>query len=177
MKLIYIYGPPASGKLTVATALAAQTGFKLFHNHLTQDLAGVLYPEWNDVRHKLVDKLRLDVIEYAAQNNTDLIFTQYYTGDGDDIAFVNDTVEIIKSSGGTVKFVELTAPIDVLQRRVTNESRKPFEKAKDIETLQKHLDDSKFQSVEYERLTIDSSKVEPDEASRDIIESFRLNTI
>ncbi len=177
MRLIYIYGPPASGKLTVATALASQTGFKLFHNHLTQDLAGVLYTEWNDMRRKLVDKLRLDVMEYAAQNNTDLIFTQYYTGNGQDIAFVNDTVEIIKRNGGTVKFVELTAPIGVLQKRVTNESRKPFEKAKDIETLQKHLDNSKYQSVEYERLTIDSSKVEPDEASRNIIESFGLNTI
>ncbi len=34
MKLVFIYGPPASGKLTVARELAALTGYKLFHNHL-----------------------------------------------------------------------------------------------------------------------------------------------
>ena len=33
--LVYIYGPPASGKLTVATRLSALTGMPLFHNHLT----------------------------------------------------------------------------------------------------------------------------------------------
>jgi hypothetical protein len=35
--LLYTYGPPASGKLTVATALAELTGFSLFHNHLSVD--------------------------------------------------------------------------------------------------------------------------------------------
>jgi len=35
MKLVFIYGPPAVGKLTVANALAKVTGFKVFHNHLT----------------------------------------------------------------------------------------------------------------------------------------------
>ncbi len=32
--LLYLYGPPASGKLTVATALAKLTGFSLFQPHL-----------------------------------------------------------------------------------------------------------------------------------------------
>ncbi len=35
MRLVFIYGPPGVGKLTVARELAALTGFKLFHNHLT----------------------------------------------------------------------------------------------------------------------------------------------
>src|SRR5207249_6103945 len=35
MRLVFIYGPPASGKLTVATELAKLTGFKLFHNHVS----------------------------------------------------------------------------------------------------------------------------------------------
>ena len=38
MKLIFIYGLPATGKLTVAVELAAMTGYKLFHNHLVVDL-------------------------------------------------------------------------------------------------------------------------------------------
>jgi tRNA uridine 5-carbamoylmethylation protein Kti12 len=35
MKLVFIYGPPAAGKLTVATELSRLTGFKLFHNHVS----------------------------------------------------------------------------------------------------------------------------------------------
>ena len=37
MKLIFIYGAPAAGKLTVANEIARQTGFKVFHNHLSID--------------------------------------------------------------------------------------------------------------------------------------------
>jgi broad-specificity NMP kinase len=37
MKLIFIYGAPAVGKLTVANEIARQTNFKVFHNHLSID--------------------------------------------------------------------------------------------------------------------------------------------
>lgn len=33
--LVYLYGPPASGKLTIAGPLSELTGMPLFHNHLT----------------------------------------------------------------------------------------------------------------------------------------------
>jgi hypothetical protein len=38
MKLIFIYGLRATGKLTVAQELATLTDYKLFHNHLAVDL-------------------------------------------------------------------------------------------------------------------------------------------
>ena len=37
MKLIFIWGGAASGKLTVARELAQITGLPLFHNHLVVD--------------------------------------------------------------------------------------------------------------------------------------------
>ena len=37
MNLVFIYGPPGVGKLTVAKELAGLTGYKLFHNHLSID--------------------------------------------------------------------------------------------------------------------------------------------
>jgi len=39
MKLLFIYGRPAVGKLTVARAVAERTGGRLFHNHLAVNLA------------------------------------------------------------------------------------------------------------------------------------------
>lgn len=43
MNLVVIYGPPASGKLTVAQELSAITGYKLFHNHLTVNAVAALF--------------------------------------------------------------------------------------------------------------------------------------
>jgi shikimate kinase len=39
MKLVILFGPPAVGKMTVGQQLANLTGFKLFHNHMTIELA------------------------------------------------------------------------------------------------------------------------------------------
>lgn len=44
MKLIFIYGPAAAGKLTVARVLAEQTGVALFHNHLVVDAVMAVFP-------------------------------------------------------------------------------------------------------------------------------------
>ena len=35
--LCLVYGPPAVGKLTVAKEIAARTGYRLVHNHVSID--------------------------------------------------------------------------------------------------------------------------------------------
>ncbi len=35
MHFVFVFGPPAVGKMTVGRALAARTGYKLLHNHMT----------------------------------------------------------------------------------------------------------------------------------------------
>jgi hypothetical protein len=44
MKLLFLYGPVASGKLTIARELATLTGFALFHNHLVVDAVAAVFP-------------------------------------------------------------------------------------------------------------------------------------
>lgn len=44
MQLVFLYGPPGVGKLTVARDLAGLTNFKVFHNHLTISLALSVFP-------------------------------------------------------------------------------------------------------------------------------------
>ena len=36
--LMYLVGPPAVGKMTVGQEIAARTGMRLFHNHMTIEL-------------------------------------------------------------------------------------------------------------------------------------------
>lgn len=80
MKLIFIYGPPAVGKLTIAEKLSELTGIPVFHNHLSRDLVKDIYGDELVQNYALVDTIRSDVMEYCARHNTDLIFTYVYGG-------------------------------------------------------------------------------------------------
>ena len=176
MNLLFIYGPPAVGKLTIAEELAYLTGYKLFHNHLTMDLAKEIYPEFNEMRFKLVDTLRLNVFEYAAKNNTDLIFTFVHDGDTVDDTFTKETVAIIERSGGNVYFVELTASDDILLERVSNESRKRFHKLKDPHILKNQLAQNLYRTpLPYSNiLKIDTSTINPSQTAKEIVTHFKL---
>jgi len=44
MKLVFIHGPVASGKLTIARALGQLSGFAVFHNHLVVDAVAAVFP-------------------------------------------------------------------------------------------------------------------------------------
>ena len=175
MKLLFLYGPPAVGKLTVAEELVKLNNHVLFHNHLTQDLAKELYPEFNELRFKLVDRIRLDIFEYAAENDTDLVFTYVYDGGSYDTKFVGDVVKTIRKHGGTVQFVQLQAPKEALLDRVDNDSRKQFHKLKDREKLRGFLESHPanprvpFDNV----LVIDTDKMSAHDAAVRINECIR----
>jgi len=66
MRLVYLYGPPGVGKLTVARELVALTGFKLFHNHLTVDLVRSLFPFDSEPYSRLMRQFRRDMFAEAA---------------------------------------------------------------------------------------------------------------
>ena len=44
MKLVILFGPGAVGKMTVGKALAEITELKLFHNHMSLELANQFFP-------------------------------------------------------------------------------------------------------------------------------------
>ncbi len=79
MKLLVMYGPPAAGKLTVGKLLSQQTGMKLFHNHVSIDVAKQFF-EWGTPGFEaIVYNLRKTIFEEAAKANLDLIFTVVYS--------------------------------------------------------------------------------------------------
>ena len=79
MKLLVIYGPPASGKLTVANELARLTNFKNFHNHKTIDVFKDILEFGSKEFWDRVRELRIEMIELATKKNINLIFTLCYT--------------------------------------------------------------------------------------------------
>jgi len=135
MKLIFLYGPPASGKYTIAKAIAQKTGYKLFHNHLTVDLAKGVFDYGTKAFWELVHKIRLDIFEKAAKENiSGMIFTYVYEKDNDD-SFVKQVLEKVNSNGGEIIFIQIYCDKETLLKRVKEDSRKQFQKVKTEEEL------------------------------------------
>lgn len=179
MNLIFIYGPPATGKLTIATELAALTGYTLFHNHLSLNLAREIFPDFDDKLFDLVHEIRLDVFNASAKYGRNLIFTYVYSGDEDDNNFVQRVVEAVEQHNGNVRFIQLTAPLETLVLRVDSESRKHHKKITDSEKLKVSL--SRYDmnvSVAYDDvITLDTSLLQPADSARKIVETYKLVTL
>lgn len=71
----FLYGPPASGKLTIGRILADRTGFALFHNHLVVDAVAAVFPFGSDPFVRLRERFWLDMVAAAAQVGRSIIFT------------------------------------------------------------------------------------------------------
>lgn len=174
MNLIFLYGPPATGKLTIARELSRLLEYPVFHNHLTRDLVQSLYPGKVGEHYDLVETLRRNVFEYCAQHDTSLIFTYVYGGLEEDAAIAK-MIQPVKENGGTVCFVELTAPHEVILERVTNESRRQHRKIVDREKMASLLRDTVYVSMPYDGiLKIDTSAQEPRESAVMISRYFGL---
>jgi len=178
MKLVFIYGPPASGKLTVATELSKLTGYKLFHNMLTVDLAQSVL-DWNDENFgDLTTKYRLITFEEAAKAKVEgIVFTYAYFPKVDD-PFIKEVIETVEGQGGEVCFVQIYAEKEKLLERVDNDSRKKLKKLVDKEILEKQLDKrDQYAKISFvETFPVDTTNISPNEAAKKIIEHFKLNS-
>lgn len=175
MKLVFIYGPPAVGKLTVGEALAKQTGFRLFHNHLAVDAVKPVFDFGTSSFWKLVGQLRKEVLGEAAKEGVDTIFTFVYAK-GEDDEYVKEIVRTVKSHGGEVCFVRLHCTPKELDRRVANKSRKKIGKLTSRSALAELA--SKFDitsEVPFAGgMSLDTTKASPEKVSAAIAKHFGL---
>lgn len=131
MQLIFIHGAPAVGKLTVARELAALTGLRLFHNHLTVDLVSAVFDFGSEAFITLRERIWLAVFREAAQRKVSLIFT-FNPESTVRAGFIRETIDTVESEGGSVVFVELTCAPDELERRIESPSRSRFGKLRSL---------------------------------------------
>jgi shikimate kinase len=169
--LVYIYGPPASGKLTVAERLAELTGLPLFHNHLTVNAVRPVFEFGSPPFRRAVLQMRMAVFEAAAESGTSLIYTNNSAWEGAGgrarfEEFADTTRRMMESHGSTTFFVRLTAPASTLEERLANESRQSHQKLTDVERLREMLAVFDPAPLHPQDLTIDTSVTGPDEAAR-----------
>ena len=143
MKLVFLHGAPAVGKLTVARELARLTGFRLFHNHLTVDLVSSLFPFGSEPFILLREQIWLAAFAEAARNNVSLIFT-FNPERTVRERFIQDTLDVVGLAGGEVVFVELTCTPEELERRMADASRTEFGKLASVEQYRSLKDAGAF---------------------------------
>lgn len=176
MRAVFLYGPPGVGKLTVGRQLAAVTGFRLVHNHLTVNLVTAVFPFQSGPWLRLLRRVRREVFAAASSEGVDLVLTGVYRGTPEVTEAWRTMLEPIPEDGGTVVWVKLTCELTELLRRVQSESRRAHEKLIDPQVL---LDRSKnedlFPSVPFQpHLDIDTTNISPEQVAAHIVAHFDL---
>jgi chloramphenicol 3-O-phosphotransferase len=161
MRLIFLHGAPAVGKLTVARELARLIGFKLFHNHLTVDLVGSVFAFGSEPFVELREEIWLTIFGLAANYDISLIFTFAPEGTVRP-QFIQDTINVIEAAGGEVIFVELTCDEDEIERRMNAPSRSEFDKLQSIEQYRRLKKSGAFEFPPIQsQLTVDTTHSAP----------------
>ena len=122
MKLLFIFGAHAAGKMTVGQAVSRITPMKLFHNHMTIEPVIELFGAYNGA---VTERLRQVVFEeFAKTDNYGLIFTFIWAFDVPyDTEYVRALTKLYEDAGAQVDYVELIAPQEVRLVRNRTENR------------------------------------------------------
>lgn len=177
MRLIFIYGLPATGKLTVARELAAITGYQVFHNHLVVDMAQSVFAFGSKPFVELREDVWLSVFRKAAENQfPGLVFT-FAPEATVRPAFISDTIKTVGEGGGSVDFVELTCPFDELKRRIPDASRHQYKKLSSVALFEQLQGDGIFDGfvMPKPRVSIDTSTCIPARAALEIARGLELS--
>ncbi len=178
MKLIFIYGFPATGKLTVGVELAAITGFKLFHNHLVVDLLLSVFDFGSPPFVELREDIWLSVFEQACRSGLPgLIFTFAPEGTVRP-GFICEVLTTVGRGGGQVEFVELVCPVAELKRRIVNPSRLQYRKLNSVSLFEQVHASEGFDTAYMPQpaLSIDTSVCTPTQAAREIMRALKLGS-
>ena len=144
MHFVCVFGPPAVGKMTVGRALCDLTGFRLFHNHMSVEPIAEIFDFGSPPFGRLVGEIRRRVVEEAVSAELPgLVFTYVWDlEDEGETHFVAGLVDTVERGGGTVHFVELTAPFDVRRVRNATELRREHKRThRDAELSERILHD------------------------------------
>ncbi len=183
MKLVFIIGNAAVGKMTVGQELAKLTGLRLFHNHMSIEPVIEIFGSFN---RRAIERFREVVFEeFAASDNYGMIFTYMLAFDlKSDWDYAAHVAEIFTSRGAEIYYAELIAPQEVRLERNNSENRLLNKASKrDLELSRRRLiaDDEKHRCVSREGelkfenyIRIENTHIPPGMAAEMIRDRFKL---
>ena len=183
MKLVFILGDAAVGKMTVGQELMKITDLRLFHNHMTIEPVLEIFGTYDG---RAVDELREVIFRnFAASDRYGMIFTLMMDFDSQsDWDYLEHVKEIFAPYGTEVSYVELIAPQEIRLARNKSENRLRHKASKrDLTVSDARLirDDENHRCVSNlgefpfdNYLRIENADKSPEEVARIIKDSFRL---
>jgi chloramphenicol 3-O-phosphotransferase len=175
MKLVFIHGSPAVGKLTVAKALVRLVSARLMDNHANVDLARTVFDFGTAGFWELVQSSRCAAFDAAAKHGVPLLVTTYCYVEPDDRPSLEEFEAVIGQYGGKLLPVFLYCSREEMARRVGNPDRVARGKLTSAEGLNKFLDGRDFTSVPRDNcIKFDTGAMQPDAVARAIVDRFRL---
>lgn len=183
MKVLFLIGNAAVGKMTVGQELMKITELRLFHNHMTIEQVIEIFGYYN---RKTISRLREVIFEeFAASECYGIIFTYMWAFDQQvDWDYIDHVKDIFKEAGAEFYYVELVSSKEVrLERNVTENRLHNKASKRDITTSNARLlhDDAKYRCESYEGeitfdnyIKIDNTEVLPEVVAKQIKERFTL---
>ncbi len=174
MQLIFLYGFPGVGKLTVARELAKSIGFRVFHNHLTVDLLLSVFEFGSPSFIRLRDEIWITtMIEAAKSGSKGLIFT-FAPEDTVPVDFIERLQNQMKKVDSKILFVKFQCSEFDLKQRMIDPSRNDFHKLKNFEFFEKQrrLGNYNSPACPGSAVIIDTSKMAPSQVAEKIREEL-----
>ena len=173
MDLVFLHGPAASGKLTIARALEARVGFPVFHNHLVVDLLTTVFPFGSDPFVRLREQFWTSVFADAARVDRSISFT--FTPEATvRPGFAGRVRQLIEGEGGRVCFVRLRVSDGEQERRIGLPGRSEFHKLTNVETLRRLRNYGPDVEVPPADLEVDTDSSDESRSAASIAEHFGL---
>ena len=122
LKLVFIIGNAAVGKMTVGQELTKITDLRLFHNHMTIEPILDIFGYFNG---KAITRMR-DIIfeEFATSEHYGLIFTYMWAFDQQaDWDYVEHVCDIFRKHNADIYYVELVTSQAIRFQRNATENR------------------------------------------------------
>jgi hypothetical protein len=175
MKLLFIHGAPASGKLTVAKALLQAVPGRLFDNHAAIDVARTVFDFGAPGFWELVHEVSCTVLEAAAAQDTPLLVTTYCYAEPDDLPSFTELEAIVLRGRGQLLPVFLHCSRQEAIRRVGNPDRAERRKITSAEGLEAFV--ARYRLAPVPRpdcLSLETDTRAPEATAQEIIRHFRL---
>ena len=183
MKLVFIIGDSAVGKMTVGQELMKITDLKLFHNHMMIEPVLEIFGSFN--ANTILELREIIFKNFAKSDNYGMIFTVMMAVDmQSDWDYLEHIKEIFSPYNTEFYYVELIAPQEIRLKRNETENRLIYKASKrDIEISNQRLinDDKNHRCVSNpgeitfdNYLRIDNSNIEAKDVAKLIKDTFKI---
>ena len=174
-QIIFLFGRPGVGKLTVGEHLTAETGFSLLHNHAVVDLTTSLFPFGTPAFVALREHLWHTCVQAALNSKMGGVIMTFAPEETVTDNFIPVLQKRVAAGGGSLHFIELQCSDAELEKRIQSEPRERFGKLRDVYKFRKLDEAGTFDKPKMPtpELVVDTTNQSPLESARMIARHMR----